>query len=202
MRFENRNVIVGLITSVALLFGSLAQAEMESSDEANLAYVMISGSFVPTQPTGGYDNLTTDVQKGIGGGVDFGYRFGKFALETGVHAMKQAWIANYIKGTAPYNELINYGYVAVPAVAKWNYIETRLSTFYVKGGMSLDFATQRSNEDLIPVQFVSGLAGIGGTAELSDHAAFLLDICGVQHFGFDSKPPADAVISVGFLIAL
>ncbi len=197
-----KSSIIALFLAVMVPFSPARAADDEDS---SFLYFDLHGSFIATPPTDTYANVEETDTGGLGGGLTVGYRFGDFALETGVHSYKQVWITEVPAAAgspARVNQLLSYQYIGVPAALKWNYVESKLSVFYVKVGAALEFAQRRTDEDLIPSQFVSVLGGIGGSTELRENIGFLLDLQALQHFGFDSKVFADGVISAGFVFSL
>lgn len=132
-----------------------------------------------------------------------GYRFGHFSIETGVEYSKAAFIDSY---QDPMNigvhELINLESTGVPIFVKWHYIEYPLATFYAKAGLQVDFVTYASDKDLVPVNYSSLVAGVGGTSVLGDNAAFVLDISALQSFGFDLQKYPRVEVCAGFIFSL
>ena len=187
-----------ILLALLSFFAPRAHA-VESND---ILFLTVTGHYVMTPPVGGYENTTSTDLTGNSGGISLGYRFSEFSIEAGVEHFKDAWRAPYSLNGVTHLELVNYESMGIPLIAKWNYLEDQLAMFYVKAGGCVNFNVVSTDTDLVPTSYVSSIVGVGGTSQLNESIAFILDFSVIQNFGFSSFPNPNVSAGIGFLFSL
>lgn len=144
---------------------------------------------------GKYENkLQTETSTGLVT-LTAGLGKGMLSLEAGVAAFKTADILK----SGDHRLLVSSVYYGFPVYAKWNYIERPLATFFIKAGaIPVTIARQTEDAGLTSVQQSTlAIYGVGGSTEINDRLAFVLDITALQNLGEKGRGIPDSIVTLG-----
>ncbi len=148
----------------------------------------------------GEKNFENDNQNltGISGNILLAYGQNSISFETGATFLNAPYAAGSKDENGTHRALVNVQYVGVPLIIKYNYIERPLASFFVKVGAIPVMVVRQSNREVIlkdgrsnpvvlPKNDVLAVAGFGGTSELTNTTAFVVDFT-----AFYGTTPSDA----------
>jgi hypothetical protein len=186
-------------SSTAISVGQIENENPNLRYPSNVRLILTGGSHAVAKGMSGESGAkqpgAADLTTGMAFSALLGFGHGMFTFETGISSLAQPFAFDLEIAPGKTQRFgVNTQSLAIPVLVKFNYFEKYLSTFFLKAGAERLIIQGASEFQFTPVGLTStvsnsvareswvGVFGLGGTAELTQSVAILLDL--TYHRGF------------------
>ncbi|HVK62027.1 MAG TPA: hypothetical protein VM432_10770 [Bdellovibrionales bacterium] len=197
-------ILIALLFPMTSLASTVTTTMKDDAQMPGLFRFGLIGAAMPYKIASDYENKNDSKAIPASATITAAVGRGTFSFETGVAYYQWTETATRNDETgASKRYLLNSQYIGVPLAVKWNYIEAPLSTFFIKlGATAMSLLGQSTGEEfaLTPEQTTFAVVGLGGTTDLSESVAFVVDLSLMRDLGEENHgiPQMPVSLGVGF----